>query len=211
MAPYKTYSYDIFDTCLVRACGSCMAVYDLMAKSVLGAGKGDGSLCPDFVTERCAAELRARKKLIHGKKEEVTLEEIYEECDFSAFTSMPKRVIMQVELEIEKAVLMPVREIKKEIDGLHAQGQCILFVSDTYLPEGFLRDVLTMHGLFKDGDALFVSSSTFKTEALGSLFRLIRKQLHVDYKAWIHKGDNRYCDFYMPQELGIHAEHVVFR
>ena len=83
------YSFDIFDTCIIRTCGYPHNVFDLLAIAVLG-NKSSNSLRADFVNIRISAEASARKK----KQSEVTLEDIYQECDFNGISSIAKNIIL---------------------------------------------------------------------------------------------------------------------
>lgn len=49
------YSFDLFDTCFIRACGAPRNVFDLLAYRVLGANS-DESARADFALERVKGE-----------------------------------------------------------------------------------------------------------------------------------------------------------
>ena len=124
-----TYSFDIFDTCLIRSCGFSHNVFDLLAIKVLGE-KSDWNQRADFVNIR----LKAEKQIRNQKEEEITLQEIYNLCDFSGITDVSPEKIAEMEMEIEKKVLVPVYSIKKSIAKLHSLGINIYYISDMYLP-----------------------------------------------------------------------------
>lgn len=131
-------SFDIFDTCLIRTCGKPEFVFDLLAERVLG------TCCPrtqkmDFAFIRKNGEERARIKYLNQDCEEVTLEQIYECCDFSMLTDFDKNAVMQLELEVEQSVLVCVNRIKQIIFKLRQEGNRILFISDMYLSASFLK------------------------------------------------------------------------
>lgn len=92
-----TYSFDIFDTCLIRSCGFSHNVFDLLAIKVLGE-KSDWNQRADFVNIR----LKAEKQIRNQKEEEITLQEIYNLCDFSGITDVSPEKIAEMEMEIEK-------------------------------------------------------------------------------------------------------------
>ena len=200
-------SFDIFDTCLVRACGYPETVFDMLAERVLGDGETMTALV-DFAAERRDGEMRARRALINQTKEDVTISEIYDFCDFSLYSDKDKREIARMEMEIEREVLCPVFSIKEEIRMLHEQNQSVLFISDMYLPEDFILDILKDNGLFEAGDKLYVSSKIRKTKHTGNLFRHVQSDLELKYEEWLHKGDNWHSDVAIPRELGIKAEQV---
>lgn len=198
----KTYSFDIFDTCLVRTCGNPAFVFDILACRILGP-KADVSAKVDFAKERYDAEKIVRQKLISGQKEEITLDEIYNYCDFTLYTNIPKEQIKSVEMQIEHEVLIPVYSVRNRISKLRAEGNLILFISDMYLPKEFILSVLVQHGFYHEGDKLYISSATMSTKRTGNLFRQIHEELNINYKFWIHSGDNRISDFDIPHKIGL--------
>lgn len=67
-----TYSFDIFDTCFVRACGHPRNIFDILAIRILGDDAEISSLA-DFAYIRINGERRARRSL---DKHEVTIDDI---------------------------------------------------------------------------------------------------------------------------------------
>lgn len=204
-----TYSFDIFDTCLIRACGYPESVFDILAEKVLGTGC-NYALYADFSAERRDGERRARHSLINDIKEDITLEDIYNYCDFSLYTNKEKAFIMQTELEIEKKMLYPVKSIYEEIKKLHNHNHRVIYISDMYLPPEFIKDILLKNGLFEDGDQLFISCEIGKTKRTGNLFKYIHDYLKLDYRKWEHLGDNIISDISIPQKYGIKTKRAHY-
>ena len=204
------YSYDIFDTCLIRACGTPINVWDILAHKVLG-NAVDDSLISDFVLIRHKAEGEAREQLINKTKEDITLEDIYTYCDFSTLTSMSKENIMKKEIEVEESMLVPVLKIKEEIDNLHQNGHYVVFISYMYLPTSFILKKLISVGLYSEDDRLFISGDIGKTKSTGHLFDFVRGELNTDFSHWIHKGDNKHSDYNIPKKQGINARIVCHK
>lgn len=200
-------SFDIFDTCLVRTCGNPEYVFDLLADKVLGQDSHRTQKM-DFAFIRKKGEKYARSKFINQDCEEVTLEQIYECCDFSMLTDLDKKDILQLELEMEREVLVSVYSIKDTICKLRQAGNLILFISDMYLPASFLKAILMEQHIMSPQDVLFVSSEVKKTKKSGSLFRFVHDSLKVAYKGWIHFGDNHTSDNVVPRKLGITTKKV---
>lgn len=130
------YSFDIFDTCFVRACGSPHNIFDLLAYQVLGE-KSEESLRMDFAAIRIEGERKAR---LHSGKKEVTLTDIYDCCSFEGLTSMDKQQIAVAEIEIEREQLVPVYSMLQKIEELHRIGESIYYISDMYLPQEFIHE-----------------------------------------------------------------------
>lgn len=199
----KIYSFDIFDTCLIRTCGFSHNVFDLLAIEILGHDKPESWLV-EFTHIRTKGEEEARKK----KVEEITLEDIYNECDFSGLTQISNQQIAKKEIEIEEKVLVPVKSILNKISNLHQKNISVIYISDMYLPDFLLKEILNENGFWKDGDQLYVSSTSGKTKANGSLFDLIAKENNYSFKKWYHWGDNKYSDYIIPKKKGIKA-HLI--
>lgn len=197
------YSFDIFDTCLIRSCGFAHNVFDLLAIQILGENSSE-SIRADFVNIRISGEETARNKKIT----EVTLDDIYNACDFSGLTSITNQDIAQAEILIEKKVLIGVKSIKKQIDKLHESGHKIYYISDMYLTETFLKEVLIEQGFWKNGDQLYVSCVSGKTKSTGELFDFVAQENNIIFKQWHHWGDNKQSDYIIPQKKGIQA-HLI--
>ena len=199
-------SFDIFDTCLVRATVDTYNTFDLLAREVLGCDAPQPIKC-DFAQERMDAERRAIRK----KNGEVTLKEIYAECDFIGMTDLPNDKIMETELRTEKSVLVPVARMQKFIARLHDKGESVLFISDMYLPSDFLLHLLRCHGFWKEGDKLYVSCESGATKKSGRLFRLVKEENHIGPMKWHHYGDNFRSDFISALKKGIIPHRVKYR
>lgn len=197
------YSFDIFDTCFIRSCGFANNVFDLLALEILG-NNSPLSWLADFANIRIKGEEQARNE----KQSEVTLEDIYNKCDFSGLTKSKNKDIAYKELEIEKKILVPVKYILDKIQKLHNNNQTVIFISDMYLPETFLKELLENNGFWKEGDKLYVSCSSGKTKANGSLFDLIAKENNYLFQEWHHWGDNKYSDYIIPRKKGIKS-HLI--
>ena len=200
----QLYSYDIFDTCLVRTCGEPKCVFDILATDVLG-GKADISAKIDFTLIRMNAERKARETLINGDNEEISLEDIYRFCDFSKITAVDNKAIMTKELEVEDRVLLPVYKIREEIEHLVKKGAKIIYISDMYLPESFICKKLKQAGFYVNHN-IYLSSTIKKTKSSGNLFRHVSRELGIKNSQWIHTGDNTYSDYRIPKEIGINAK-----
>ena len=205
----QVFSFDIFDTCLVRTCGESYNVFYILAKEILG-DDAELSQINDFVLIRKRGEEYARKALVNEQNEEITLKEIYHFCDFRSITEIDNNSIMQKELEIENEVLLPIYETKKTIEHLHSKGNTIVYISDMYLPKEFIIKKMKEYDYFVDEKLVYVSSDIKKTKETGSLYRYIQKELNIEYNNWRHTGDNELSDYMIPRKLGIKAKMVKF-
>lgn len=200
----QLYSYDIFDTCLVRTCGEARNVFHILATDILD-NHSDISTINDFALIRINAEKEAREKLIKESNEEITLEDIYSFCDFSSITTLSNKAIMAKELEIEKQVLLPVEKIKKEINTLVNQGALVIYISDMYLPLEFITEILHNTGFYVNNN-VYLSSDIKKTKSSGHLYDYIYSIYNIRGSEWTHKGDNNIADHAVPKKKGIKAK-----
>lgn len=200
----RYYSFDLFDTCFVRACGNPKNIFDLLAYRILGDDSSD-SVRYDFSQIRIEGEQKARK--LSGK-EEILLNDIYMHCDFSSLTSLPSEKILKAEMEIEEEQLVPVYSIWKKIQRLHQEGYGIYYISDMYLPYEFLLNLLKKYDFWRDKDSLYVSSACCLTKFTGALYEEVANENNLLYQKWIHCGDNKYSDYFIPKKKGIHASLV---
>ena len=202
----KIISFDILDTCLCRSCGSPYSVFDILARKVMGK-KITKAQIADFRYIRIQGELKARR---NSRVEDVTLDEIYRECDFTGLTSIPKKEIFQWEIEVERSVLSPIRHTLDIIKKIHSDGNSVVFISDMYLPGSFFIELLTKFEFWNEGDKLYVSCEVGKTKESGNLFDYISKDLKIKYYRWHHYGDNRHSDFLMPLKRGIRGHLLTY-
>lgn len=205
----EMYSFDIFDTCLVRACGSPNCIAGIVASHILR--NTTPSAINDFILKRKEGEGRARSLYITAQKEDITIEDIYSQCDFTSLTDVTNESIMEMEMAVETNMLIPVLSVKKEIERLHSQGHSVIFISDMYLPTAFLRGILINTGFFREGDQIFISGDIGKAKSTGNLFDYVQKTIHIDVKRWHHKGDSKHSDYDMPRRRGINATLIQHR
>jgi predicted HAD superfamily hydrolase len=203
--PGKLYSFDVFDTCLIRSCGKPSVVFYLMALELYGKGSDHG-LIYDFVNSRLGAERRAAMALISSTKQDVSIREIYSYFNSAILDLFSIERLIHLELLIEDKVLRPIHSTKKEIESLHTQGKSVIFISDMYLPSSFIKRQLMKHGFWAEGDKLYVSNEAGYTKASGGLFDLISETENISFKAWRHYGDDKKNDYQVPKSKGITAK-----
>ena len=181
---YDVVSFDIFDTLLKRNVKKPTDVFRHMEKKYNKVG---------FCEERLAAEKMARDR---KTVEEVTLKEIYDELpyDFSK-----EELETEAELLIANDWIVPV--YRKAL-----QSKIVIIVSDMYLPESFIVNILKREGI-KRYRKLYLSSSVGKTKHSGKLFDFVIDELGKD-KRIIHIGDSYKSDYVIPKKKGIDAIHI---
>lgn len=185
----KLATFDIFDTTLIRRCGTPQAVWEELAGRLFGEAH---DLAEAFVAWRR-----------HAKGE--TLAEIYSGIDggFTARLKMNIEELMQVEKEAERSVLTATPAVLTLIEEKRREGWQIAFMSDMYLDGAFLKQVLMEQGCAREEDRVYVSCECHARKDTGTLYDVVRRELHPT--AWEHCGDNLRSDVRMARKKGIRA------
>lgn len=194
-------SFDIFDTCLIRACGSPQFVFELLAEKAF--------------TQRVSTE--EKRLFINARigaasiswSENQTLTEIYDAFSFEHPHLLPTAEIKTLELQIERENLEPVSSTLKLVKQCRESGHQIVFISDMYLSSLFLTDILKLTGFWEEGDKIYVSCEYGMTKASGKLFEYIGRKENISYKKWHHYGDNMHSDVKIPKKIGIKSSQIL--
>jgi len=195
-----TYSFDIFDTCLVRKCGEPNCVFDLLAERAF-IKPVPKDIKRSFVAARIAAG-------INSWTADQKLSDIYDSLGFEYPSLLQKQQLITLEQDIEREILCPVQEIVNLIFSLRQKGHRIVFISDMYLGAEFIKPILQKTGLLEPGDPVYVSCDVGMTKASGKLFSYIHEKEGIPYESWHHYGDNKISDIKIPQRFGIHTHKI---
>lgn len=191
-------SFDVFDTLIKRDCAKPVDVfYGVETKA-----DKEFQQNTHFAKARIQAEATARRK----GREEVTLDEIYS-CLSLEISSDEVEQLKSWELEYEYELCQLNPLIKPVYDYCVKHKKKVVIISDMYLPERVIADILDKVGIHYE--ALFVSSSYMVTKAKGGLFTSVLKQLQIKPSDMLHIGDNKRSDYLMPKALGIAAHHIA--
>ena len=121
----RCFSFDIFDTCLTRLCGSPRNLFDVLSLSLRNSF---GEVIDEVARKRFVA-LRSTAK---GSN----LREIYEDVFEKFSCSFSLEEMVQRELDLERQMILPIQSTKSLVDSFRKKGR-ILFISDMYLPSCF--------------------------------------------------------------------------
>lgn len=193
----KFVSFDVFDTCLIRRCGCPYKIWDLMADRLFEKDDSKGRL--SFAGNRSLAE-----KNISKTNPYPTLKDIYDELNVTQW-GFEQNSIMDLEMEIEEQELFPNPELLKTVNQYREKGFKIAFISDMYLPTEFIRNVLVKYGFCQEDELVFVSAHCKAGKYDGKLFDYVLRETKTKARQWIHYGDNKHSDYYVPKLKGIKA------
>ena len=175
LSQYDVISFDIFDTALYRKVEFPNNVFDIMSIKM---GHND------FTNIRKKAESYARECMekLYGTRE-VTLSQIY---DVLVERYNIDRKWENVEIELEKQLLIANPFIKEVYEQMRSKGKIIVFMSDMYLPQNVLESILHQNG-YEGFEKLYLSNEYKLRKGDGTL----QVQLLNDYegKRIVHIGD----------------------
>lgn len=194
----KISSFDIFDTCLVRKCGTPENFFDVFSLKVFN------HEVPEWARQEFVAARRLTEQKLWQENPRYTLQDIWVEFEWSHQFLKPKKELCQLEQELECEMLVPVLSMRDKVNECRKKGDKIIFISDMYLSSDFLIDILRNYGFYLDGDALYVSCECGVLKWNGELFEYVRKKENMpSFRQWHHYGDNKQGDYNAPKNLGI--------
>ena len=186
-------SFDIFETLVWR-------VYekptDLFKHVEIGSG------VKNFASLRSQAEFKARDDGRLEGRQEVTLDDIYE--------NLPADLRKLKQTEIRQELLACRRDHFMHEMYQYAVGQNkkIVLASDMYLPIITIEKIVREAG-YDRYDKLFLSSHTHNPKATGAMFDDIAEFVGVPRQQILHIGDNYHSDYLMPLKSGLKAYRYV--
>jgi len=197
----KLMTFDIWDTCLTRSVAEPRHVFFEVAQRVAGGSSYDDPAVAELAAVRIRAEESARQRA--PKRE----------CNFGGIVAVMRERIgdeladafAEKELEVEARLVRPVEAMRTEVAAARTRGLQLAFLSDMYLPEAFLRQLLIVHGFAEAGDHVYVSGERRKGKPDGAMFRLVQRETGVSPSRWTHMGDKPVADQLAPSRLGIQA------
>jgi len=196
------YSFDVFDTVVTRVVAHPTDIFLMIAQRIKqeGLGLADG-FADDFMKIRMKCESEARKT---NPGKEIKYVDIYARMavDYELAEETCDK-ISAIELDIESSALTPIAWTIEKVAELRDKGNRIIFVSDMYLDEDFIRGILKSLGIYRNGDGLYVSSRTGLTKGSGRLYELILEKEGIPPVELCHCGDSLYSDIYVPAKMGI--------
>lgn len=195
----KVVSFDIFDTLFFRKCGSPINIFEKMCKHKEIAAKFD--IYSSFTQYRQHAEKNARR--LHPHKEDITLEEIYEQLPLA---QQERKRFQQIEILIEKEMLVVNPQLERWIKFAFNAGKKVILISDMYLSTTQIKEVaLNKLKCTKEIHKIYISNEYQKTKATGTLFDVVLQEYKLIPNQLLHIGDNERSDIAIAKEFGIHT------
>ena len=198
---YDVISFDIFDTLLVRLVYSPKDVWKLSEKKF---DSGNGTLS-NFARLRADAEKNARLK---SSGKDICIDDIYVELQkMSGLSHSYCEELKQLELDTEKSVLVPRKEIKEAFNSIvNNSGKEVILVSDMYLGKDFIEGLLKDNGI-TGYSRIYISCEENARKDDGTLWQKVKDDYNG--KSILHVGDNEVSDVQIPGDFGIENYHVM--
>ena len=195
----KVVSFDIFDTLVTRP---FLRPTDLFVCLNEDYRKMTNNIGIDFSKIREDCEVLARTKAYKSKKEEVTLDEIYEtikeEYDISdEILSSLKQKEINLELKYckRRETAYSIYKLAKYLE------KRVICTSDMYLPKDVIKQIIEENGFYVD--KIYLSDEIMKTKGKGTLYDYVLKEEKIEAKEMVHIGDNYETDFENSLKHGI--------
>lgn len=195
LAEYDVASFDVFDTLIFRPFSHPADLFHFVG------GKLDYL---DFKKIRQEMEEKARAERYEKEGDyEVKLEEIYSVMERE--TGIGKEEGMQAELEEECRFCFANPYMKRVVEEMKKYGKRIIVISDMYLGEGHVREILKRAG-YGDFDAYYISCERRRSKHEGNLYQEVKRE-EGEGKRYVHIGDNMFSDMTQGKK---HGFDVVF-
>ncbi len=205
-ASTKPYAgFDVFDTLLTRAVGNPEDLYLLLGRRLLRTGR-IACTAEIFARQRRDAQRRAfAKNDAHPTLADVC-DELAQALELSADDAL---MLAQAEMRLEEQLTRPIGGAAALLHTSRSGGDSIVFITDTYFPATFVRDLLTVHGLWMPGDAIFASCECGVDKARGLLFAHVARTLHAREEAFTYYGNNPTADVRNGRLAGWRVRHLA--
>ena len=185
-------SFDMFDTLITRPFYKPTDLFYLLDKKYEELEESNVS----FHKIRTEGEAGARRfyNNIFPEKEDVTLTDIYNYiADIYGIPQETCRMMMEEEKRLELRFCRIRRTGKELYDIAQLTGKRVMIISDMYLEDYVLEDILNICGYTKH-HKLYVSSKEGKLKRTGSLYKVVLADLGITGEKLLHIGDNHEGD-----------------
>lgn len=177
---HNCISFDVFDTLLTRRVMLPEDVFDIVQKN----SSAKGLVIENFKEKRIKAQ-----ELLGLSNPDIY--EIYR-CLQELYRIEPKLVqgYLTEEIAVEKKVLVPRKEMLRVYEDCLRMGKRIFLVTDMYIPENILKEILERNGL-RGYEGLYLSCSK-KQLKLQGLLETYKSEIKDGN--FLHIGDHRIHD-----------------
>ncbi|MBR0819530.1 hypothetical protein [Bradyrhizobium liaoningense] len=200
----SAWSFDVFDTFLLRACTTPDGVFE-RTYELSGISRTYPNVSASFVQHRIQAESHARR-IAKEKRDagEVHIEEIYSCFPFKLFglTRSHLSDLVESEFSAELELCRANPDMIRQYLDMKRAGHRVGFISDTYWDSGRLARLLRACRPGLTWDFLYASCDHGSSKS-ETLFATYLSEQGVDANSSIHVGDNETADIKGAKRHGI--------
>ncbi len=208
----RLFSYDIFDTLITRKTASPAGIFAMIREKLVKSDEYEDIplfLRENFFDIRISSEQRAAMWALNRGITDITIEDIYNiQGEAYGLDEDQRERLIRLECKVEKDNIIGISERIEELFALREAGSRIVLISDMYLREPMVRDILmNVDSRFRDVP-IYMSSEYKKRKDSGELYYVVRDKENISFSDWNHTGDNPESDIMIPEKLGINVTKV---
>lgn len=208
----ELHTFDIFDTIIRRKGIEPESVFYLVQAELK---KASSLNFPEYLVE-CYPTIRHdvefdtrisyRKTTFERNSDtvEVTLDAILTRLQKNyGLSDEQKNFLFTTETALEIEVTEPRQKMIDEYFSLKRAGHEVFLISDMYLPEHVIRQMIIKVDPRFAEEKLFLSATLGYQKSLGTLYEYVFFNCDYHYRRWVHHGDNKRADGSVPRRYGI--------
>lgn len=209
----ELHTFDIFDTLIRRNTVAPESIFEQireLLKSQSFVSELDDYLVDNYPAIRHQVEFDIRDVFRKTTFErdtdqiEVTLSEILRRLQNNYnFSEITYDFLYNTEIQLEIDAVEPIQKRIDYLLSLRTAGHEVYLVSDMYLPEETVRQMVIAADKRLEEIPLYLSSNFGYQKSTGKLFTYIFFDRKYQFKSWTHYGDNKRADGSVPRRLGI--------
>jgi len=206
----KTVSFDLFDTLLIRRIHDPDLVKLPVARYISELSRQYSCAVGWQKVQGLRDEIEQKQRAETGKSFDdheacypVFMQELLVNIFGDAYSETLLEQVTAYELFMENSMLVVRPEFVQWIRELKNLGKNVLIISDMYLPAEHLKKLIAHAGLLEMVDDVISSADTFLAKASGKAYALVAKRYSIEYRDWMHVGDNGFSDGLRAAEAGI--------
>ena len=195
----EVISFDIFDTLIKRNIKRPTDVFELI--EIIYNNSSENKI--NFKNNRILAERKARLK---SSKEDVTLNEIYDNFT-ELYDKNQLEKLKELEKKVEISICVANKDIVKAFNYAKKLNKDIIIISDMYLTRDIIEKILEKNNI-TGYKKLYISSEYGFTKHSGSLFKYVCNENNYLLDKVLHIGDNRNSDIKNAKKLGMETFYI---
>ena len=212
ISPRKRISVDVFDTLLLRKPISerrrLFEVATLFSSRIPPPYKKPP---PELVYEARVETQRWAYRALDAVDHdgEVRISEIFKrQLQLLVLPPELASLLMDVEIEVEKGVLVPNRPLIRWLQLQHSRAIPVIAISDTSLPATAIQILIEAVAGPNVIDRVYTSADLGLTKRKGRIFAEVVAREKTDAKEWMHFGDDKRADLQQGLAAGIESTHL---